>query len=89
MDSLDQVINTLAEGLKPLVEHIESKPLTTQNHYGDYMTALSVVAEKFNAPSDKAPEMQKKIFLAVGIAFQRAGANKDGVKAALKALGHF
>ena len=86
MDSLDQVINTLAEGLKPLVEHIESKPLTTQNHYGDYMTALSVVAEKFDAPTNKE---QTKIFLAVGIAFQRAGANKDGVKAALKALGHF
>ncbi len=85
MDDLDQVINKVSAICIPLVKRIEALPLTTQNHYGDYMSAISSVSDIIGKDAD--PEMTKKVHIAVGVAFQRAGANKAGVQAALRAMG--
>ena len=42
---LKEIIATIATDLTPeakeIVKHIEAKPATTKDHYGDYMTILS------------------------------------------------
>lgn len=82
MTDLDATLNKLANMLGPIVKHIEAKPPTTENHYGDYMSALAVIAKRV---SDKPAS---NVYLGIGVALQRAGANKQGVQAALRIMGH-
>lgn len=58
------LIAGIAEELVELVRSIESKPKTTQNHYGDYMGILGQFPDKIKLTS---------------IALIVAGANKQGV----------
>lgn len=62
-----------AADIKPVVDAIERSPMTSQNHYADYMAALS----RFEGTS----------CMVAGVAMVMAGGSKAGVYAALKALG--
>ena len=68
------MVDIVAEALEPeasqLVRHIEAKPETTKNHYGDYMRALS-----------QCPDMLTKLGLSKALI--DAGASQ-GVNDALK-----
>lgn len=82
--SLDAMLDALMPLVKPLVEHIEASTATTQHHYGDYMSAIAIVAEKSGV---KDAKMYKTTCIAVGVAMQRAGGNKNGINSALRAMG--
>lgn len=81
MDTLDETLNKLAEIAKPIVKAIEASTPTTKDHYGDYMAAISKLA-------DMVGENTHNVCLGIGVALQRAGANKQGVQSALRILGH-
>lgn len=68
------ILKDVAIDLEPLVRDIEDSPMTTQNHYGDYMSVLS-----------QAGDSDNKRFIA--LALIDAGANKQGVRDALRAHG--
>lgn len=78
---MDAELNRLAELFKPVVDAIEAMPETTKGHYGDYMAAIDKIAAK-------QPNAPRTIYIAIGVALQRAGANKFGVQSALRAMGH-
>ena len=66
----EKLIKALIKDLCPLVRKIEASPPITKDYYGDYLSVLS--------------EFPKGNYrLAVAIALMRAGANKQGVYAAL------
>jgi len=67
------LITDLAKEVKPYVERIEAKVMTTQNHYGDYMALLSQFKDKMT-------------LLAMAMACKEAGANIDGVNSAVQIL---
>lgn len=75
-DKLTQLINSLADDVKPEVQRIETKLATTQNHYGDYMTLIST-----------ASNGNRQIGKVLSLALVKAGANAQGVASALKVLG--
>jgi len=77
---LDTMLNALAAICGPLVKHIEEKVPSTKDHYSDYMTAILTLANKVGQPT-------QSVKLAIGVALQRAGANKAGVTSALRVLG--
>lgn len=63
----------VADSLKDLVEKIEGSVATTQNHYGDYMSLIHVVAKgDFTTAS------------IIAQALILAGANEKGVNDALR-----
>lgn len=73
-DKFLDAIADIATDLKPLVDEIEADLLkTTQNNYGRYMTILSTLGS--------GGETMTRI---VGLALIKAGANREGVKSALK-----
>lgn len=76
---MDQVRQELATMFGEIVQEIEAKPLTTKDHYGDYMAAIATLA---------GPDSRKRM-VATGVALVLAGANKDGVRSALEAMGAF
>ena len=71
----DEVITSVADDLREHVAKIEAGIATTQNHYGDYMNLIMSVA------TDDANV--RKI---IALALIRAGANREGVLSALKAV---
>ena len=71
-EALIQSANVLAE----TVQEIESRPETTQNHYGDYMALLAKLIERKKTP----------MFWALCLVV--AGANKQGVQDAIRSMGH-
>ena len=77
---LDTLINTLAKAVKPVVTVIESGPAITKDHYSEYLGVITKVAAQL-------PAAGRNVHLGIGIALQRAGANKAGVQAALRILG--
>jgi len=60
--------------IKGVVRDIESRPLTTQNHYGDYMSFLSEYVKN---------RVTLKI---ISMSMVRAGANASGVQSAIQIL---
>ncbi len=73
MTTLDQRIDNIAETLKDAVADIEATKFpTTQNNYGTYMALFSQSCDDVG---------QARI---LAMALIRAGANKQGVNAALK-----
>jgi hypothetical protein len=72
---IDALIADLAEDLKPAVQEIEGSIKTTQNHYGRYMSLLSLMG-------DGKPDLMKIL----GVALIKAGANRGGVNSAMKIL---
>lgn len=67
-------ISELADGLRDIVAGIEKGIMTTQNHYGKYMSILSM----------PKTEKARNHF---GHALIEAGANRQGVIDALRAIG--
>jgi len=82
--NLNEYLDTLAECIKPVVDAIHEQIPITKGYYGEYMSAISMVALKSDAESGEA---SNKVKLGIGVAFIRAGANRDGVMSALHAMG--
>lgn len=81
MTKLDDTLNQLSEIVAPIVTQIEQSTPTTANHYGDYITAITRIADML--PMNKTPSL----YLGIGVAMQRAGANRNGVQSALRVMG--
>jgi hypothetical protein len=75
----DKLLDELATKLKPTVDAVEASLPTTRHHYGDYLSVITTIAAKQGD--------SKQVKLAIGIALQRAGADKQGVYHALRAMG--
>lgn len=71
---INSMVDEMVPTVKPLVEVIEAKPETTQYHYGDYLSLLSVGSEQW----------KQRI---VAMAALKAGANPMGIAWAAKLLG--
>ena len=71
-EQIDAAIKDLAKDLEPVVQEIESGLKTTQNHYGRYMSILTMAGNE--------PDSMRLIALAL----VEAGANHAGVKSAMK-----
>ena len=69
---LDDTIKDLAKDLAPIVDGIEKSPKMTQNHYGRYMDILTQFGPDKNAIKLTA------------LALLEAGANRDGLAAAMR-----
>lgn len=82
-----QLADVIAGDLVGLVEEIERTPFPgTRNNYGEYMSIISETVEVVrNAFALK--KTGAVTYLIVGLALVKAGANKQGVYDALKALG--
>jgi hypothetical protein len=72
---LDTLVNELAEDFRPQVTKIESGYKMTQNHYGRYMELLCQMAKG-----------DKNLAMVFSLAMIKAGANREGIKSALKIL---
>lgn len=68
---LKQVILSMAETIRPLLDDIHKRPPTTQFYYGDYFRLLSY-----------QPDRHKVLALAM----LYAGANPDGLQEAVKLM---
>ena len=85
LDKLDQAqraaVDKYAAALQPelgeLIAGIEAKPKTTQDHYGQYMSALSALGVD---QKDKAHAMLTMLAMIV------AGGNENGIRAAYKII---
>jgi hypothetical protein len=84
--NLDQILNELTQVVKPVVQAIQSKEPTTQNYYREYMSAISVLLKYITGKEDTIA-VRNKIILGIGVALNRAGANKAGVVSAVRAMG--
>lgn len=73
----NKLIDELAAEFKDIVTAIESGIKTTQNNYGRYMSLISQLG--------KGNKNMEKV---MAIALMRAKANPNGVRSALKVLGH-
>jgi hypothetical protein len=83
MPTTDELLNDLTNILRPIVAAIEASPPLTRNHYDSYMVALDRIANKLSRSNRST-----SLYLAIGIALQRAGAPKAGVLAALQSMGY-
>ena len=72
---LDKLVNELAEDFRPQVTKIETGLKTTQNNYGAYLSLLSQMAKG-----------DKNLAMVFSLAMIKAGANREGIKSALKIL---
>lgn len=77
----NQLIANIAETVKPLVQHIEATVPMTQDHYDQYWSAIESVAAGVQGHDPRT------VKLTVAYAFTEAGANRNGVMAALKLMG--
>jgi hypothetical protein len=68
---LKKVVIDIAEDIKPALDDIHAQPATTQNYYADYLRLLSY-----------KPKHAKMLALAM----LYAGANPNGVEAAIKLI---
>tara|TARA_Y100000310_G_C19993140_1_gene495022 strand:+ start:80 stop:388 length:309 start_codon:yes stop_codon:yes gene_type:complete len=80
-DCLTPVLEKLKPELSEIVESIEARPPTTKDWYGDYMRVLSTLASNQLFDDEKT---NAKFF---GLALIHAGANADGVVAAMQVCG--
>ena len=74
--SIWDVIDSIADDLKPDVQAIESSVKTTKDHYGRYLSILTTFKDKGD-----------NFVLIVANSLIKAGANKAGVTSALGVLG--
>lgn len=72
-DKYNEIINGVVSEVKPVVDAIEARPMTTQNHYGDYMGFLS----RFDNDQSR---------MVMSVALLRAGGNAQGIIDAVKLL---
>lgn len=85
MRSAQQMFDDLVQIMRPLVEAIESTAPTTVNHYGEYITTLTRAADTLAEVLHDKP--RHEIYIVLGAAMFRAGANPQGLRAALRILG--
>lgn len=74
---LSTIVADMAAELQPAVASIESSLATTKDHYGDYMHALSRLSN--------GSAFQAQV---AALALIQAGANRNGVLSALRAMGY-
>ena len=69
-----EIIELLKPEAEEAVKLVNSKPLTTQDHYGDYMQILQMFADK------------PAVMLIFADAMIKAGGNTKGIMSALKII---
>ncbi|KKK91726.1 hypothetical protein LCGC14_2710050 [marine sediment metagenome] len=75
-EATEKLFTILEPEVREIVERIESKAATTQNHYGDYMSAIASLQEALRSiPVSKS---------VIALLLVMGGANSDGVSSALK-----
>lgn len=78
---LDGMLDQLRNIVAPVVSAIEQSTPITQNHYDQYMSAIQTIVQQLS--TNEKPS----VYLGVAVAMQRAGGNKQGIIAALRAMG--
>lgn len=68
-----KAIQEIAETITPLLDEVHAQPPTTQNYYSDYMRIIS-----------QSPKKTAGGFKLLAIAMLYAGANPQGIQAAIK-----
>jgi hypothetical protein len=81
MEDLDNVIDRLSSIVKPVVDSIEKSTPICKDHYDQYMAAITKIGEQLGKDKNQS------VYLGIGVAMQRAGANRQGVLSALRAMG--
>lgn len=79
----EQATQDLISVFREIVATVEAKPLTSKDHYGDYMSAITTVIKHLGVEHTKMRCVQ------VGILLTQAGANRNGVRSALEVMGAF
>jgi len=74
LEKANAFINDLVEIYKPVVKEIEASMMMTKDHYGEYMNVIG------QGNSNSIRQL-------TAVALVKAGANKDGVLAALRIMG--
>lgn len=76
----------LAPDFAPIVAEIESKPLTTKDHYGDYVALLSKgdTIATFKTKDPKEAPLVARMF--ISLCLIKAGGNEAGIRSALAVL---
>lgn len=69
-----ELINSVADSMRPDITALEASPMICQHHYDKYLALLTATAAKATSPKD--------VYL-MAFALEVAGANHLGVKAAL------
>jgi hypothetical protein len=77
MDKLSEMLRELEPEASAMVKAIEAKPMVTKDHYGEYLTVLSRVQDEHSLMAAKV----------LAIAMMKAGANQQGLRAALSIMG--
>lgn len=70
---LKKLVDLVRPEIEPLVKRIEAGPMTTQDHYGDYLQVISVF-----------PQDHQKFIV---VALLHCGANRNGVASAAMVMG--
>lgn len=71
-DKAFAIIDKYVDAIKPLVEAIEARPMTTKGHYGDYMGVIAKMTKN------------REQAVCLGLVLVRSGANKQGVVDAVR-----
>lgn len=80
MPTLDNMLEELADAFSPIVAAIEAAPALTRWRYDQYMAAIERITSMTGNKANSA-------YLATGLGLIRAGANREGVVSALRAMG--
>lgn len=80
--SPNAVIMAMAEIMKPVVANIEAQPAATKDRYDLYMAAIHRFKDSIPGTSERTA------VLVIAVAMTYAGANRNGVKAAMQAMGY-
>jgi hypothetical protein len=75
-ENIQRFFADMTKAIKPRIEFIHEQPNITQNYYGEYMTAITQLNEKY-------PKISIKTF---GVIFLLCDANPFGIEAAIKNL---
>ena len=78
---VDALVKDMASIVKPIVKIVEAGPKRTMGRYDQYMGVIARLMEQAKKPEDKA------MMVAIGCAMIEAGADRQGVIAALTLLG--
>lgn len=69
----NELLESLANDLKPLVNDTEKSFATTKNHYGDYMAIINQLSNG-----------EKRMAKIIALALIQAGGNKEGIMSAMQ-----
>jgi hypothetical protein len=77
MDKLSEMLKELEPKASAMVKAIEAQPKVTKDHYGEYLTVLTRAQDEHSLVAAKV----------LAIALLKAGANQQGLRAALSIMG--